>query len=404
MTVPPPEGQVATRLYRFTGTTEPGCTVTAAGRYDAPVDADGNWSIVLVLAPGHNVATFTATDPAGNATTVRHGVSWVPPRPALLIANRRGIWIDRDGQREKLLGGPVRIAFADDRGGIVFQRPQEDGPINMTWDDDLGRARHVWAEGTGPEPIMRMTDTDASPQVAVEHPDGLVRLVDVADIAGAPHVLYWLSVGSDNPEPSWWDEAFDYELHLVDLTTGSDRVLGWAPSFDGPAIGVRFGADLAVMTHTPFPEGPGRVGVVTTANMLANPEGAAITAPCGPDLECLEWGPAFDHPGDSTGWVLAAVAPNGSRFSWVGSSRGCDAPGCDEAHVVAHSGRDSRELFRTGLDDDASYAASIDDDGTWIVVTVGGPDKDDKRTYLVGPDGSADRIPGRGVATFWDDG
>ncbi len=43
----------------------------AAGRYEADVGADGTWSIVLILNPGGNVATFVATDAAGNATEVR---------------------------------------------------------------------------------------------------------------------------------------------------------------------------------------------------------------------------------------------------------------------------------------------------------------------------------------------
>lgn len=49
----------------FVGTTEPGARVFA-GDYEATVEADGTWSIVLILSPGENSARFVAEDPAGN--------------------------------------------------------------------------------------------------------------------------------------------------------------------------------------------------------------------------------------------------------------------------------------------------------------------------------------------------
>lgn len=49
----------------FEGETEPGAVVKA-GRYEADVDADGNWRIELILGPGANRATITAFDRAGN--------------------------------------------------------------------------------------------------------------------------------------------------------------------------------------------------------------------------------------------------------------------------------------------------------------------------------------------------
>ena len=58
------------RSYRFAGFTEPGATLTAAGRYPVEVAADGSWEIVLVLNPGGNVARFVAEDAAGNQTEI----------------------------------------------------------------------------------------------------------------------------------------------------------------------------------------------------------------------------------------------------------------------------------------------------------------------------------------------
>lgn len=66
------------RAVTFRGTTEPGARVTS-GPFEADVDDDGSWSLLLVLAPGPNGALFTAADDAGNTTTVRIEVSYEAP-------------------------------------------------------------------------------------------------------------------------------------------------------------------------------------------------------------------------------------------------------------------------------------------------------------------------------------
>ena len=76
----PEDGHVSdSKTIRFTGTTEPGAVVTA-GRFEADVDDKGNWSIVLVLNDGGNRARFTATDAAGNETTVGITVYFEEPK------------------------------------------------------------------------------------------------------------------------------------------------------------------------------------------------------------------------------------------------------------------------------------------------------------------------------------
>lgn len=64
----------------FKGKTEPGATVFA-GRYEANVDGEGNWSIRLILSPGANGALFVATDAAGNQTEARVTVHYDVPEP-----------------------------------------------------------------------------------------------------------------------------------------------------------------------------------------------------------------------------------------------------------------------------------------------------------------------------------
>ena len=65
----------------FAGTSEPGAIVTA-GRYQADMADNGDWSIVLVLSPGSNRAVFTATDDAGNLTTAEVTVHYDEPVPS----------------------------------------------------------------------------------------------------------------------------------------------------------------------------------------------------------------------------------------------------------------------------------------------------------------------------------
>lgn len=55
----------------FSGATEPGATVLASGKFPAHVDADGLWTVDLVLAPGPNGVVISASDAAGNETQIR---------------------------------------------------------------------------------------------------------------------------------------------------------------------------------------------------------------------------------------------------------------------------------------------------------------------------------------------
>lgn len=55
------------KVITYSGKVEPGATVIASG-YEADVDADGNWSIKLVLSPGTNTTLIKAIDEAGNIT------------------------------------------------------------------------------------------------------------------------------------------------------------------------------------------------------------------------------------------------------------------------------------------------------------------------------------------------
>jgi len=76
---PSPEQHFEEKVVTFSGTTEPGATVVAGGKFEASVNAEGGWSIQLVLSAGANGASFVATDAAGNEATARITVHYDPP-------------------------------------------------------------------------------------------------------------------------------------------------------------------------------------------------------------------------------------------------------------------------------------------------------------------------------------
>lgn len=80
ITTPKQDDHFEIDVIEFRGTTEPGASVFA-GQYEANVDGEGNWSIVLILSPGANGARFVATDPAGNQAEARVTVHFDMPEP-----------------------------------------------------------------------------------------------------------------------------------------------------------------------------------------------------------------------------------------------------------------------------------------------------------------------------------
>jgi hypothetical protein len=68
---------VEDRVVTFTGTSEAGARVYS-GPYDANTDADGNWSIKLVVSTEGSNAKITAEDAAGNTVTKSILVTYRP--------------------------------------------------------------------------------------------------------------------------------------------------------------------------------------------------------------------------------------------------------------------------------------------------------------------------------------
>ncbi len=75
----PTEGQVFEQTkVAYEGTTEPGARVFA-GDYEAEVDADGGFRIVLILGEGANTTRLVAKDAAGNTSSATVTAIYEPP-------------------------------------------------------------------------------------------------------------------------------------------------------------------------------------------------------------------------------------------------------------------------------------------------------------------------------------
>ncbi len=86
-TTPPPikvtshkDGHTVTkRIVTFYGTSEPGAVVSS-GPFAAEMAENGDWELSLIVVAGANGATFTATDDAGNESSVRIVVHYDEPQ------------------------------------------------------------------------------------------------------------------------------------------------------------------------------------------------------------------------------------------------------------------------------------------------------------------------------------
>jgi hypothetical protein len=127
--------EMAEKVVTFRGETEPGATVTA-GAYAAEVDGAGHWSIVLVLSPGANKASFTAVDAAGNSTTASIVLDYVPPTDDTAEKTTKEIADEGDD--------PVAVDFTANQ---VHGSCEEDPPYEVFWGTATpGTKVKVWSE------------------------------------------------------------------------------------------------------------------------------------------------------------------------------------------------------------------------------------------------------------------
>jgi hypothetical protein len=105
ITDPQPDAVVNAAVYAFHGVTDPGCIVDVGDKYFAEVDPDGNWTLSLVLRPGGNTTTLTATDPDTGLRTT---------------------------QRLQIRYEPVAVLSSDGLGAVTFDDPVDEAIATLT--------------------------------------------------------------------------------------------------------------------------------------------------------------------------------------------------------------------------------------------------------------------------------
>jgi hypothetical protein len=241
ITAPQPGATVTTRTYRFEGSTEPGCTVTAAGRYPADVDAEGNWSIVLVLNEGSNLATFVATDHASTTTTAAITITYQPPGPAdgtvlvELRADGLGLVDFGDPVEEavdmlvRVLGEPSTDQTASGEGEIYGRLVEWSAPrLAVTFN------RMDLSKGGEFSETLRLTEwvytgPGADPGWVLETPGGITIGSALADLQGAYGDDWWLCTlqNGDGGSSFQWMTAAGIPASWQFWPPGSFGLSGW---------------------------------------------------------------------------------------------------------------------------------------------------------------------------------
>ena len=99
VTSPSDDEHFGTKIVTFSGLTEPDATVQASGKFGAEVDADGSWSIDIVLTPGANGVVFRAFDPTGNESEVRLTVHLDVETPKETTTTTEADWVFTANQK-----------------------------------------------------------------------------------------------------------------------------------------------------------------------------------------------------------------------------------------------------------------------------------------------------------------
>ncbi|MBT8213030.1 MAG: hypothetical protein KJN71_07775, partial [Acidimicrobiia bacterium] len=190
----PEDGAVFdTKTITFSGETEPGSTVMAAG-YEADVDAAGNWSIKLILSPGGNTATFYAYDTAGNKAIASVKVTYEAP--------------EEDKPKDET---PTDVAFTANQvhGSCsatfaydVFHGTADPGSVVVIWSangagETVADSKGFWEK--------KVKFPEASPNepfiVVVESGDNRAEFDFVWNPAPVEFTVHQWNEASDSPEP-----------------------------------------------------------------------------------------------------------------------------------------------------------------------------------------------------------
>lgn len=307
-------------------------------------------------------------------------------RPALLMAGTRGVeLVGADGwQRSLLTDRPVSIALADGHGGVVFQEEADRAPNTVDWIEAPG-AKAIRVVGVA---------------------EGVVILDDAFILDGAPTILYKLIHELPNdcpPDPEDCHWAFiEQDLVLLDLTSGTERVLGHIGSFESDFLTFRLGGDFVAAEYEPYGSAAGCVGLAGADYLLDQPgdEGIHHPQPC-------TLGPTEDCPADAYchGELAFALSADGARVAIAydrtvnRATQTTEGPPEPPVLVIVDTAT-ADEIKRVTIGEVGQHPSIVDFDGRWAVVTMV-DNAADSTTVLVGPDDTVTSLHVEGFVQLW---
>ncbi len=333
---------------------------------------------------GDSTSTATALPRASATTATTTPTNGA--QPALLVAHDKGISLwSPDGVEVILEEGPIEVAFADRRGGVVFQREgisaELDSVMPIEWIPALGEA----------------------PVVLVDEPDARqLRLKDVTLVDGRSTLIYRASrlLGGET-------DQIDH-LVALDLDSGEELTLGIIGSFESSSVSYSIGELWTLVWSVPYGTELTCVGLLESTQLLEGAnrerwigEGAllgVVSLPygssCCPALEPCP-GSQFAGP-----WVSTTVAANGSMLAmaWPSSPVG---EVNESTTVVVVEPESGAELVRVDIAG-PERPGSLDVEMSTVLVNhlISG-DKGQIASFLVGFDGAITEVDLGGRATIW---
>lgn len=292
------------------------------------------------------VLTQLSTTEELTTSTTRFG----PDVPAVLVANEAGLVLWKTGELDALVAGrPIRAAFPDLMGGVVFQEQSLAGQIR-------------WLPSGETDPVVLV-----DPGVGIG-----IHLLDVAVVAERPVVVYRLVYC---PQPAYCES----DLMVRDLASRAERSMGLIGGFEWGASEIAVGGEMVLQRWGDY---DGCCNFIFT-NVIDG-GGEEVVNPCLESSSC------------DTG----AISPDGSLLAYTRPGlpelKNQPVPGTELLVVDLQSGT---EVWRT------THDGSVRDfDGTWILVSSSGDPADpDQRLSLRSMDGLVIDLPIRGAARLWWD-
>jgi hypothetical protein len=252
----------------------------------------------LVLAPTTTTSSVNVTTTGPSATSSVTEPSTTTPAGngllRLLVGDDQGVRVLADGRVVDVFveGEPVKVAFPDLEGGVVFQRAVDGSPI---------------------ERVIRPGD---QPVVLVS---GRVSLYDVTTLDGRTHVVHSTVVedpaagcAEDDDECRW--SATAYHLNIYDLETGVGTDLGVVGGFESSWIHFDLGSERMLVLTATYGESDACGAVWDRHELTDQPDESSWIGGGGPFWRRCEFGPGAEG---GTGNLRAGLAPDESTVAYV---------------------------------------------------------------------------------------